>query len=189
MERVMKLALKENRVISYAAFGDLTGRAVFYFHGFPGSRLEAARFHEVASANHCRLISIDRPGMGYSSLDKKRTLLSFAADLVKVADHLQIDKFSLIGHSGGAPFVAACAYALPNRVHGAAIVSGMAPLAKADSEIGMTTSQKVTNKLIKSIPWLTYIMMWLYQKLSRLTVTSNLNQGYKLAWKLSHLLT
>jgi pimeloyl-ACP methyl ester carboxylesterase len=153
------VTLQNSRQIGFAEYGVPDGKPIFYFHGFPGSRLEAGRFHEVAVANRYRLIGIDRPGMGLSTIDKKRTILSWASELENVADCLGIEKFSIVGHSGGGPFVAACAYAIPQRLNGAAIVSGMAPFEKPESRIGMAAGQKIANHLIKSMPYLAVVMM------------------------------
>lgn len=145
--------------ISYAEYGDPEGLPIFYFHGFPGSRLEAGCFSKKAASLGFRLIGIDRPGMGYSSINKSGTILSWASDIADFANNLNIDKFSIIGHSGGAPFVAACAYAIPEKLNGAAIVSGMAPLDKPESKIGMSRQQLIANGLIKTMPWLAPLMM------------------------------
>ncbi len=151
--------MKDGRLLGFAEFGDPKGIPIFYFHGFPGSRLEAGKFHDIAMANHIRLIGIDRPGMGMSTMNKNRSMLDWPADAVEFADALKIDKFSVIGHSGGAPFVAACAFAIPHRLHGAAIVSGMAPFEKPESQMGMSGGQKIVNQTIKNMPWLTSMMM------------------------------
>ncbi len=153
------ITLADKRLIGYAEYGDPNGMPIFYFHGFPGSRLEASRFNHVAATNHYRLIGIDRPGMGLSSIDKKSTLLSWATDVAHSADTLNIERFSIVGHSGGAPFIAACAYAIAERLNGAAIVSGMAPLENHDSEIGMARGQIIVKKLIQRMPFLTAVMM------------------------------
>src|SRR3990167_646659 len=94
-----------------------------------------------------------------SQIDPKRTILSWATDVADFANCLGIDKFSILGHSGGAPFVAACAYAIPERLNGAAIVSGMAPLDNLDSRIGMAREQIIVNRLIKAMPFFTSVMM------------------------------
>jgi len=159
MQQQQSVKLMDGRQLGYAEYGDPNGVPIFYFHGTPGSRLEAGRFHETAVSNHCRLIGVDRPGMGLSSIDKKRNILAWATDVVNFAGCLKIEKFSIIGHSAGAPFVAACAYAIPDRLNGAAIISGMAPLDNPESQIGMARGQSIANKLIKTIPWLANIMM------------------------------
>src|SRR5580658_10177759 len=141
------IKLQDGRLLGYAEYGDPNGVPIFYFHGFPGSRLEAEKFNEIAMANHYRLIGIDRPGMGLSSIDKKRSILSWATDVVNLADHLNINQFSIIGHSGGGPYVAACAYTIPQRLNGATIVSGMAPLEIPEIQESMATGKKIANKL------------------------------------------
>src|SRR5215216_3342352 len=95
----LTITLKDGRKLGYAEYGCPTGIAIFYFHGLPGSRLEAGHLNEIAIANKYRLIGMDRPGMGLSSIDKKRTILSWAKDVAEFADCLKIEKFSVIGHS------------------------------------------------------------------------------------------
>jgi pimeloyl-ACP methyl ester carboxylesterase len=51
----------------------------------------------------------------------------WAHDLGTVADHLGIDRFGLIGLSGGGPYVLACAHGLPERVVAGAVLGGVAP--------------------------------------------------------------
>lgn len=155
------LKLHDGRFIGYAEYGDSQGKPIFYFHGFPGSRLEASHFHETAIANQYRLIGIDRPGMGMSSIHKGGSIISWATDLAECAHILKIEQFSIIGHSGGAPFVAACAYKIPEQLIGAAIVSGMAPLESPELKANMSFSQKFMNWLISTMPWLSSVMMWL----------------------------
>lgn len=159
MHEQRSVHLKDGRQLGFAEYGDPSATPIFYFHGFPGSRLEAGRFHEIAVVNKLRLIGIDRPGMGLSSIDKKRSILSWPSDVESLANFIGVEKFSIVGHSGGAPFVAACAYSIPQRLNGAAIVSGMAPMNKPESIVGMPHSQRVVTSLIKTIPWLANVMM------------------------------
>ncbi len=157
--------LANGRAIGYAEYGDPNGVPVFYFHGTPGSRLDAANFDEQAGTHGYRLIGIDRPGMGLSTFDKKRSLLSWANDVAAFADCLHIDKFSIIGHSGGGPYVAACAYAIPERLNGAAIVSAVGPFENPKAQIGLATQYKVMNAIIKIIPFGAHFLMWITQKM------------------------
>lgn len=153
------MKLNEGRVLGFAEYGAPKGFPVFYFHGFPGSRLEAGLFHKTAEDHDCRLIGIDRPGMGLSSFHKKRSLISWATDLTHFADYLGIEKFSIVGHSGGAPFVAACAYVLPHRLKSIAVVSGMAPFEIPEARIGMARGQIIANTCVKAMPGLASVMM------------------------------
>lgn len=153
------IKLNDGRAIGFAEYGVPNGGPIFYFHGLCGSRLEMSRFHDIAVTEGYRLIALDRPGMGLSSMDKKRSILSWVKDVESVADHLGIEKFSVIGHSGGAAYVAACAYVIPQRIQRAAIVSGMAPLDDPEANIGMVRGRRVVNSLIKTMPWLSPMMM------------------------------
>ena len=115
--------LPDGRVIAVEEYGDPAGVPVLYFHGWPASRLEAGLIDDMP----VRLLALDRPGYGRSSPHKGRTLLDWPADVAAVADRLGLPQFHVVGLSGGAPYAAACAYALPDRVLGAALVCPVPP--------------------------------------------------------------
>jgi pimeloyl-ACP methyl ester carboxylesterase len=100
---------------------------VFYFHGFPGSSLEVEIFNgnSIATELKIRLIAVDRPGYGGSDGKKNRTLEGWAKDVADLADDLGMEKFSVLGNSGGGPFALACAYWIPERLKKVVVVSGM----------------------------------------------------------------
>ncbi|MBL7478603.1 alpha/beta fold hydrolase [Legionella bononiensis] len=153
------ILLNDGRTLGYAEFGDPKGEVVFYFHGLPGSRLEAGHWENIACLNHYRLISIDRPGMGLSSKHPTRTILSWADDVEALANYLGIPKFSIIGHSGGAPFVAGCGYKIPHRLNKIAIVSGMGPFEIPEATASLGRGQRFINKMIKAIPPIATVMV------------------------------
>lgn len=153
------ITLPDGRELGFAEYGEPAGAPILYFHGLPGCRLDASHLHNAALQNHYRLIGIDRPGMGLSSLDEKRSILSWADDVEAFVDLLDIKKFSIIGHSGGAPFVAACAYKMPDRLHAAAIVSGMAPFEIPEATASLARGQRFINNAIKAMPWIATLMM------------------------------
>ena len=115
--------LADGRVIAVEEYGDPAGAPVFYFHGWPASRLEAGLIQDVP----VRLLSLDRPGYGRSSPQRGRTLLDWPADVAAVADRLGLKQFHVVGLSGGGPYAAACAYALPDRVLGVSLVCPVPP--------------------------------------------------------------
>jgi len=118
------------RRIAYREYGDPRGQLVFYFHGTPGSRLEAALIGGDACAAGIRLISIDRPGLGCSTHYECRRILDWPCDVQRLAASLGYADapFGIIGLSGGAPYAAACALRFPHRLTHVAIVSGHAPM-------------------------------------------------------------
>jgi pimeloyl-ACP methyl ester carboxylesterase len=74
-----------------------------------------------------RLITFDRPGYGGSDRKPQRTVADAAADVAAVADALGLDRFAVMGRSGGGPHALACAALLPERVTRAAVLVGLAP--------------------------------------------------------------
>lgn len=108
--------LPDGRTIAYVEVGDPAGDPVFYLHGAPGSRLEAALFHDAASRHGLRLIAMDRPGMGRSTFLPGRALLDCPRDLTALADALELQRFGVIGWSGGGAHATVCAYALADRL-------------------------------------------------------------------------
>lgn len=176
LNNALSVTLKDGRQLGYAEYGDPQGKPILYFHGFPGSRLEPSHLQNIALSNHYRLIGIDRPGMGLSSTNQKHSILSWVDDVETFADHLGLKKFSIIGQSGGAPFVAACAYKIPNRINGAAIVSGIAPFEIPEATSSLASGQRFVNKAITVMPWIATGMM-------KLTLMM-----YKRPWMLKHVL-
>lgn len=117
------LKLKDGRRLGFAQFGPKSALPVFYFHGWPGSRLEAG-FFEVPGV---QMIGVDRPGYGLSDAKPKRKLADWPRDIEELANHLKLDKFAVVGMSGGGPYAAACAYYLKDRLHKVAIIAGLGP--------------------------------------------------------------
>ncbi|EWY37257.1 alpha/beta hydrolase [Skermanella stibiiresistens SB22] len=74
-----------------------------------------------------RLVALDRPGYGLSDPKPGRTLADWPADAAAAADALGIGRFTVAGVSGGAPYAAACAAMLADRVAGLVLISGVAP--------------------------------------------------------------
>jgi pimeloyl-ACP methyl ester carboxylesterase len=125
--------LQDGRLLGYAEFGDPLGRPVFYFHGLPGSRLEAAFMDEPARKWGLRIIAPDRPGFGLSDFQPRRTIKDWPTDIAALADDLGLDRFAVVGNSGGGPYAAACARYLPRRLRGAVLVCSLGPLDPPES--------------------------------------------------------
>ncbi len=119
--------LPDGRQLGYAEYGDPQGSPVFYFHGFPGSRFEAAPAHEAAIAVNAHIFAFDRPGYGLSDPQPGRMLIDWARDVGHAADALGISRFAVLGVSGGGPYALACAYAIPQRLSAIGVVCGLGP--------------------------------------------------------------
>lgn len=118
------------RRVAVQSYGDPTGAPVFFFHGWPSSRFQGALADESARELGVRFLALDRPGVGHSDLHEGRKLRDWPDVLAAVADHFSADTFRVLGVSGGGPYALASAWALPQRVKAAAVVSGAPPLAE-----------------------------------------------------------
>lgn len=130
--------MSDDRNLSYVEYGPKEGVPLFYFHGFPGSHKDLQLFggEELAEKLQLRIIAVNRPGYGDSDSQPERSLSDWPADVVALADHLGINKFSILGYSGGAPFALSCAYAIPDRLEQVVVVSGMTPVEAPEAKKG-----------------------------------------------------
>lgn len=144
--------LPDGRRLGYAEFGHPNGVPCFFFHGIPGSRLEAAFADELAARHGIRIIGIDRPGMGLSDFVPGRRFLDWPADVIALADALGIEHFAVAGVSGGAAYVAACALRIPERLSAAAIISGMGPQDTPGAHRDMRPSRRLLLTLGRHAP-------------------------------------
>jgi pimeloyl-ACP methyl ester carboxylesterase len=117
--------LPDGRKLGFAEYGCFQGKPVFYFHGWPSSRLSGQDLGPTAKRHGARVIAIDRPGL--SDFQPGRQIINWPQDVTFLADYLNIDHFAVIGTCAGAPYVAACALKIPQRLNGAVIVSGLGP--------------------------------------------------------------
>jgi pimeloyl-ACP methyl ester carboxylesterase len=138
------VSVSDKRKISVDSWGAPNGIPVFLLHGTPGSRNGPLPRPSVLYRLGVRLISYDRPGYGKSDPQPGRTVADAAADVRDVADFLELDKFGVVGRSGGGPHALACAALLPERVQSAACLVGLAPADAKDLEwfAGMTESNQ-----------------------------------------------
>ncbi|MFX0098729.1 MAG: alpha/beta hydrolase [Candidatus Hodarchaeota archaeon] len=150
------IILKDGRKLGFAEFGKTGGKPVFYFHGKNSSRLEPKMYDIEKKQVNVRLISVDRPGMGISDFQENRTIINWPDDIRELADQLKIEKFSVLGGSGGAPYALACAYKIPDLLHTCGIVSGLGPVELGTE--GMNKEGKTVLKLGRKLPGLLKFM-------------------------------
>ena len=116
----------DGRRLSVESVGDPNGKPVFLLHGTPGGRNGPRPRGIVLHRRGIRLISYDRPGYPGSDRLPDRRVKDAAIDVVAIADHFGIDRFSVVGRSGGAPHALACATVLGERVICVAALSSLA---------------------------------------------------------------
>ncbi|MFX0015229.1 MAG: alpha/beta fold hydrolase [Promethearchaeota archaeon] len=153
--------LTDGRRLGYAEYGDPRGRPIFYFHGNYGSRLEALFGKEnYLVEKGIRFVCMDRPGLGLSDYQAKRLLLDWPIDVLELATHLNIDKFAVMGGSGGGPYALACTHEIPpNRLTGCLIVSGLGPYSL--SKEGMNRRSKNMLVFARRFPWAFRFALWI----------------------------
>ncbi len=103
------IRLSDGRRLAYAQYGAEDGYPVLYCHGFPSSRREARLLHEAAVATGAQVIAPDRPGYGDSDDAPGRSLAGWADDCAALAQQLGLERFAVVGVSGGGPYALACA--------------------------------------------------------------------------------
>jgi len=143
METEQRITLTDGRTLACLAFGEPGDAPVMYFHGYPGSRLEGRLAAGTARRLGLRVIAPDRPGFGESTFQPGRTLGAWAADVAELADRLALERFDVVGVSGGGPYALACAARIPERISGVALVGALGPLARRDLMDGMVTLNRV----------------------------------------------
>lgn len=101
--------------------------AVFWHHGTPNIGSPPRPLFAAAERLGVRWLGHDRPGYGGSTPRPGRDVASAAEDVARIADALGIERYAVMGHSGGAPHALACAALSPDRVLGVVAMSGPAP--------------------------------------------------------------
>jgi pimeloyl-ACP methyl ester carboxylesterase len=117
-----KATLPDGRSLAYCDWGDPHGTPLFLFHGTPHSRLWCPDEGATAAAG-VRLITVDRPGIGGSDVKEARRFSDWPRDVMDLANSLGIDRFAVVGLSGGGIYAAACAALIPSNLIGAGVVS------------------------------------------------------------------
>jgi pimeloyl-ACP methyl ester carboxylesterase len=119
--------LSDGRDLAVQFAGPPDGKAVFAFHGIPGSRLLPPAVETVATEFGVRFIGTDRPGFGRSDFQHGRTILDWPIDVAELADALGLDRFAVLGISSGSAYALAVALKLPDRVTRVGIAAGVTP--------------------------------------------------------------
>ena len=155
--------LPSGDVIGYSICGPADAPPLFFFHGFPSSRLEGAALDEYAQRIPVRIISPDRPGLGLSTFDPNRTLLDYPHQISALAKHLGYKNgYRAIGGSGGGPYALACAKVLPkSELTSVGVLAGIGPMDTGEGTKGMRLGTKL---YINSVKYYPGVCAWLVKK-------------------------
>jgi pimeloyl-ACP methyl ester carboxylesterase len=167
MKTNQTLQLSDGRQLGFAEYGAPDGTPVFFFQGAPSSRLFHHPDETIAISANARIITIDRPGYGLSSFQPGRTLLDWPADIVELADALEISSFAVAGISAGGPYVAACAYKIPELITSATIISGVGPTDFKTDTQKLYRKRRIAITVARKTPWLLRPLIWLFQNPQR----------------------
>ena len=121
------LTIRPGQAITYEERGNPGEMPVFFFHGTPGSHFQLDLLPGALLEN-VHWIAIDRPGYGESSRCLGLDMADVTATVTACADHLNIDRFQVLGFSGGGPYALACAHTMPDRAYVAHLVSSLGPV-------------------------------------------------------------
>jgi pimeloyl-ACP methyl ester carboxylesterase len=123
------LTLPDGRTLAYRIYGDAHGMPVLALHGAPATSLLYEPAHDAAASLQLRLVCPDRPGYGGSTALPGHGLASWTADCRALLEALHIDRFAILGISGGGPYAVQCATDFGPRVTALALVSPVGPMA------------------------------------------------------------
>ena len=153
MDRVnQQIRLLDGRNLGFAEYGLTDGVPILYFHGWPSSRLEPRAVRDVCADMGFRMIAPDRPGFGLSDFRPGRTIPDFAEDVRQLAAHLRLERFAVLGVSGGGPYAAACAARMPEKLSAALLVCSVAPADAPNATKGMVAVNRWLLTLARRAP-------------------------------------
>jgi pimeloyl-ACP methyl ester carboxylesterase len=151
------ITLPDGRALGYLELGAPQGQPLIIMHGMPGSRYDGLYVNEDEYIRHnVRAILPDRPGIGLSDFQPRRTILDWPADVLSLANALGLDRFSVLGISVGGPFALACALKITDRMKSAGVVSSIAPLNISGITQGMGPG-RLFFSLGRRAPWLVHL--------------------------------
>ena len=146
------LRLRDGRSRGYAVYGDPDGKPGFYFHGFPGSRIQARVIDATAERLGICIIALERPGFGLSDFKPGRSIIDWPEDVIQAADVMGIDRFVVLGPSAGATYAMACALKISHRLTAVGIVNGFGPLDVPGATDGMRRLERWFFALARRLP-------------------------------------
>ena len=155
MSTDLYVELADGTRIGYAEVGDPEGPPVVYFHGNPGSRLEVdlPASRRAAEQLGIRLLAPDRPGMGLSSF-RTFTVREYPQLIGRFADILGLERFVVIGLSGGGKYACACAWGLHDRLSQVALVSSTCSRDLPGAKATWNRQDRLLFPLADRVPWL-----------------------------------
>lgn len=146
------LELDDGRMLSYGDYGPSDGTPVLMCHHLLGCRYERPEDPEVLRSLDIRLIVPERPGVGNSTAKERGSLFEWADDVRALVDHLEIERFYVIGFSSGGPHGAVCAITMSDRVIKLGLVASLMPVDELPDGISVSTTQRFVDGMARHWP-------------------------------------
>jgi pimeloyl-ACP methyl ester carboxylesterase len=148
-----QISLHDRRKLGFAEYGSTEGDSIFYFHGFPSFRFAWQLFKDdiTLSELNVQILVADHPGYGLSDPWRGRKMLDWPEDVLELADKLQIERFAVLGISGGGPYAASCSNKIGERLTKVGIVSGMGPSDSPGMKDGVSWTIPGTPAIIRRL--------------------------------------
>lgn len=159
MDTEHRIVLPDGRTLACLSMGESGGVPVMYFHGYPGSRLEARLAERAVQHLGLWLLSPDRPGFGRSTFQPGRTIGAWAADIARLADEFSLRRFAVVGVSGGGPYALACAARMPERLSHVALVGPLGPATRKDLTVDMILLNRLALAVASRVPLLARLVI------------------------------
>lgn len=148
-----------NRVLSFSDIGPEKGLPVIAFPPTSGSRLQVHPDISVLFDLNIRLITVDKPGIGYSTTVENYDLQYVAEYIEALADQLSLESFALLGLCGGTAHALSASSILKERVLHTTLISSVSPYQSVDLFKGSKSSHLI--ELATRIPQLLYPLITL----------------------------
>lgn len=149
-----QLRSRDGRLVAYRIYGRPDGPPVYFFHGFPGSRIQAALVHDQALAAGIALVAFDRPGFGLSDPAPSPTIDDIAGDVLELSEALGHRHFAVLGVSCGGPHALAAARLIADRVTAVGLLAGIGPMDRPELRAGQLPLLRAMFGAAKWHPWL-----------------------------------
>lgn len=131
-----------------------------FLHGTPGSRLFSPD-PSLQSAPDVRLITFDRPGYGRSTPAAVPSLTAVAELVALIADDRGLQRFPVVGSSGGCPYALACGAVLSDRVSRVGVVSSGGPIDELeDAAASLTSEEREALSAVRADPAAATELVW-----------------------------
>lgn len=151
---VQSLPGANGRVVHYADTGEPGWRPVLFLGGTGTSAramLMTGYLETLRKQLHLRLITVERDGFGDTAYTPGWQLSDYPADVRAVMDHLHVPRFAMVAISGGGPYAAHVAAAMPERLISLHFAAALADQPVGDGANCSASLDQLASSLAKTV--------------------------------------